>query len=201
MKLYFSPSSPFARKVRIAAQELGLAPRIEAQAVSMTPVNPDEGVRTHNPLGKIPALLADDGTVLYDSRVICEYLDALAGGGRLFPPAGPRRWTALRRQALADGMMDAAVLVRYERALRPQQHQWQNWADGQLLKVRTALDALEREKLDGPFDIGVISIVCALGYLDFRFQDEDWRRSRPGLAAWQAAIGARPSVAQSVPSA
>jgi glutathione S-transferase len=200
MKLYFSPTSPYARKVRIAATELGLATRIELQAVSLTPVNPDDGLRARNPLGKIPALVADDGTVLYDSRVICEYLDALAGGDRLFPAAGAARWTALRRQALADGITDAAVLVRYELALRPQERQWTIWADAQLLKVRTGLDALERENLGGRFDIGAISIACALGYLDFRFASEGWQKTRPRLAAWYAPLGARPSVGATVPA-
>jgi glutathione S-transferase len=201
MKLYFSPTSPFARKVRITAHELGLSARIELQAVTLSPVSPDAGVRAQNPLGKIPALITDDGAVLYDSRVICEYLDALAGGCRVFPSAGERRWTALRRQALADGITEAAVLVRYEQALRPKERQWESWTDGQLLKVRTALDALERENLEGGFDIGTISVVCALGYLDFRFASEGWQTTRPSLASWHAAIGARASAKATIPSA
>jgi glutathione S-transferase len=156
-------------------------------------------VRSCNPVGKIPALIGDDGATFYDSPVICEYLDARAGGNRIFPAVGTARWTALRRQAIADGIMDAAVLTRYEEAIRPEELRWQEWVDGQLLKIRTALDALERESLEGVFDIGTISIACALGYLDLRFASEDWRSGRPRLAAWAAAIGKRPSLAATAP--
>lgn len=201
MQLYFNPASPFVRKVRVTAHELGLSGKIELTSITLTPVSPHEGVRSNNPLGKIPALITDDGAVLYDSPVICEYLDALAGGNRIFPAGGTTRWTALRRQALADGIMDAAVLTRYEQTVRPQELRWQAWADGQLLKIRTALDSLERENLEGAFDIGVISIACALGYLDLRFASEGWRTSRPRLAAWLAAVSQRPSLAATVPTA
>jgi len=195
MKLYFNPASPYVRKVRVTAHELGLSGQIELISISLTPVSPHDGLRSSNPIGKIPALILDDGTALYDSPVICEYLDALAGGNRIFPAIGPARWTALRRQALADGIMDAAVLMRYEQAVRPKELQWQAWADGQFLKIRTTLDALERESLEAVFDIGTISIACALAYLDLRFASEGWRTSRPRLAAWVAAIGKRPSLA------
>lgn len=201
MQLYFNPASPYVRKVRVAAHELGLGNEIELISVSLTPVSPHEGVRSGNPIGKIPTLIADDGTALYDSPVICEYLDALAGGNRIFPAPGAARWTALRRQAMADGIMDAAVLTRYEEAARPKELRWQAWVDGQLLKVRTALDALEREDLEGVLDIGTISIACALGYLDLRFSSEGWRGSRPRLAAWAGAIGQRPSLAATAPPA
>ncbi len=195
MKLYFNPASPFVRKVRVTAHELGISERIELTSIVLTPVSPHDALRTKNPLGKIPALVLDDGTVLYDSPVICEYLDTLAGGNRIFPAAGPARWTALRRQALADGIMDAAVLTRYEEAVRPKELRWQSWVDGQFLKIRTALDGLEREHLDGAFDIGTISIACALGYLDLRFAGEAWGTSRPRLAAWAAVMAERPSLA------
>jgi glutathione S-transferase len=195
MKLYFSPASPFVRKVRVTAHELGLSERIELISITLTPVSPHDGLRSSNPLGKIPALLTDDGATLYDSPVICEYLDTLAGGNRIFPAPGAARWTALRRQALADGIMDAAVLTRYEEAVRPKELRWQSWIDSQFLKIRTALDALERESLQGTFDIGTISIACALSYLDLRFASEGWRSSRPRLADWAATIGRRPSLA------
>lgn len=195
MKLYFNPASPFVRKVRVTAHELGLGERIELIGIVLTPVSPHDGVRSTNPLGKIPALVTDDGATLYDSPVICEYLDALAGGNRIFPAAGAARWTALRRQALADGIMDAAVLTRYEEAVRPKELRWQAWVDGQFLKVRTALDVLEGERLQGTFDIGTISIACALSYLDLRFASESWRTSRPRLADWAATIDKRPSLA------
>ncbi len=195
MKLYFSPASPFVRKVRVTAHELGLSERIELISITLTPVSPHEQLRSSNPLGKIPALLTDEGTTLYDSPVICEYLDSLAGGNLIFPAAGAARWTALRRQALADGIMDAAVLTRYEEAVRPRELRWQRWVDSQFLKVRTALDVLERESLQDTFDIGTISIACALSYLDLRFAGEEWRMSRPKLSDWAAAIATRPSLA------
>jgi glutathione S-transferase len=201
MQLYFSATSPYARKVRISAQELGLGEKIELISITLTPVSPHEALRSSNPLGKIPVLITDDGDSLYDSPVICEYLDALAGGNRIFPAAAAARWRALRRQALADGLLDAAVLIRYEEALRPKERRWQDWVDGQLLKIRTALDALEREPLEGAFDIGAISIACALGYLDFRFASESWRASRPRLSAWEAVVSKRPSLAATVPTA
>lgn len=195
MKLYFNPASPFVRKVRVTAHELGVSERIELISIALTPVSPHDALRSDNPLGKIPALVLDDGTVLYDSPVICEYLDTLVGGNRIFPASGAARWTALRRQALADGVMDAAVLTRYEEAVRPKELRWQNWVDGQFLKIRTALDSLERENLDGTFNIGTIAIACALSYLDLRFEGEGWRTSRPRLAAWAAALAKRPSLA------
>lgn len=201
MQLYFNPASPYVRKVRVTAHELGLADEINLISVSLTPVSPHEGVRSSNPIGKIPALITDDGAALYDSPVICEYLDARAGGNRIFPAAGAARWTALRRQSIADGIMDAAVLTRYEEAVRPKELRWQEWIDGQLLKIRTALHALERENLAGVFDIGTISIACALGYLDLRFASEGWRQSRPRLAAWADAIAKRPSLAATAPAA
>lgn len=201
MKLYFNPASPYVRKVRVTAHELGLAGKIELISISLTPVSPHDGLRHSNPIGKIPALILDDGSALYDSPVICEYLDALAGGNRIFPAAGAARWTALRRQALAHGIMDATVLTRYEQAIRPEELRWQGWTDAQFLKIRTTLDALEHEALEGTFDIGTISIACALGYLDLRFGGEGWRTSRPRLAAWLAAISQRPSLTATAPVA
>ncbi|HTX06269.1 MAG TPA: glutathione S-transferase [Steroidobacteraceae bacterium] len=200
MQLYFSPTSPYVRKVRISAQELGFGEKIELISIALTPINPDDALRSSNPLGKIPTLITDDGDALYDSPVICEYLDALAGGHRLFPAAGPARWRALRRQALADGILDAAVLLRYEQTLRPKELRWQEWVDGQWLKMRTGLDALEREHLEGAFDIGAVSIACALGYLDFRYASEGWRASRPRLTAWAGGISQRPSLRATVPT-
>ncbi len=199
MQLYSNPVSPFARKVRVSALELELAGLIELINITQSPLNPHRELRAHNPLGKIPALITDSGETLYDSPVICEYLEALAGGHRLFPAPGPARWTALRRQGLADGMADAAVLIRYEQTARPATLRWQDWIEGQFLKIRTALDALEKENLDGPVDIGAISVACALGYLDLRFPDERWRESRPRLGAWHAALSERPSLAATRP--
>lgn len=201
MKLYFNPASPYVRKVCVTAHELGLAGKIELISISLTPVSPHDELRCSNPIGKIPALILEDGSALYDSPVICEYLDALAGGNRIFPVPGPARWTALRRQALADGIMDAAVLTRYEQAVRPRELRWQDWADAQFLKIRTTLDALEQESLQDTIDIGTLSIACALGYLDLRFAGEGWRASRPRLAQWAAAIGKRPCLMETSPPA
>lgn len=195
MKLRFSPSSPYARKVVVVAHERGLASRIELMPASTSPVEPNADVARDNPLAKIPSLTLDDGSTLYDSRVIAEYLDQLAGA-RLFPPPGPHRWTALRQQALADGLLDAAILIRYERVLRPAEKQWPDWIDGQFGKIERALDAFENEavSLEKPLTIGAIAAACALGYLDFRFGDFNWRKSRVRLTSFYAKFSERPSM-------
>jgi glutathione S-transferase len=202
MKLWYSPPSPFARKVRAAAIELGLDARIELVNTPVVPIKPNPALIPQNPLVKLPALEAEDGTVLYDSRTICEYLDALAGGGRLFPASGAARWNALRRQSLGDGIMDAGILRRYELVLRPEPLRWADWLDGQQAKIDHGLDAAERDagSWGNRFDIGDITIACALGWLDFRFAETDWRAKRPGLAAWYARVAARPSLAQTIPA-
>jgi glutathione S-transferase len=194
MKLRYALNSPFVRKVMVQAIETGLAPRIEQ--IPTQPNDPASGLSSENPLGKVPSLTLDDGTHLYDSPVICEYLDSLHGGARMFPPAGVPRWTALRRQALADGMMDASVLRRGE-SLRPANEQSPTAMAAQSAKVRAGLDALEAEagNLGGGIDIGLIAIGCALGYLDFRFAGEDWRKDHPKLARWFEAFSNRPSMA------
>jgi glutathione S-transferase len=165
----------------------------------MTPVKPDADLAADNPLGKIPCLVADDGAVLYDSRVICEYLDSLHDGPKMVP-AGPARWPALRRQAEGDGIMDAGVLARYETFLRPEEQRWPAWLENQKQKFRRALDALETEaEAYETVDIGTITIGCALGYLDFRYGDEDWREPRPLLAAWFEQFSRRHSMARTAP--
>jgi glutathione S-transferase len=199
MKLRYAPTSPYVRKVMIVALEGGIADRIEKVATSVVPITPNDGLKVENPLVKVPSLTTDSGEVLYDSPVICEYLDSLHGATKLFPAAGAARWTALRRQALGDGILDAAILCRYETAVRPKELQWDAWIDGQMRKVRGGLDALEAERLDGAFDIGAITIACALGYIDFRYASEGWRTTRPRLAAWYAEIAKRPSMQQTVP--
>ena len=199
MKLHFNPASPYVRKVRVLALETGLMGDIELVKVTITPTSPDASLCSDNPIGKIPTLVRDDGGALYDSRVICEYLDDLHSGARMFPENGSARWTALRRQALADGILDAAVGTRYETFLRPQALRWPDWVDGQMGKVRRSLDVLETEALADKVDIGTISVACALGYLDFRYADEGWRDSRPKLAAWYETFAARPSMAETGP--
>lgn len=203
MKLYVSPASPFGRKASITIAELGLGARVVQEPASVTPISRNDEVARANPLVKIPTLVLDDGTSLYDSPVICEYLDHLSGAPRLFPAAGPARWSALRRQALADGLMDAAVLLRYEQALRPEESRWPEWMAGQTGKMTGALDAMEAETpaFGAAFDIGHIACACALGYLDLRYAHLHWRDGRPALAAWFAVVSERPSMVATMPRA
>jgi glutathione S-transferase len=201
MKLFHAPASPFVRKCLVAAAELGLRERIELLPSAAHPVNRDRTIVAHNPLGKIPTLLTDEGAALYDSRVICEYLNAL-GDGRLLPREGAARWSVLVEQALADGIMDAAVLARYETAVRPEALHWSDWLRGQLEKVESGLDELETRagRFGNRVDLGTIAFGCALGYLDFRFASLGWRERRPSTAAWFARFDARPSMAATRPA-
>ena len=201
MKLYYAPASPFVRKCLVVAAELGLRDRIELVTAAAHPVNRDKNVVAHNPLGKIPTLITDDGSVLYDSRVICEYLNIL-GDGNLIPRAGEARWTVLSAQALADGVMDAAVLTRYETFARPEALRWQDWITGQLEKVTSGLDALESRAADfgDRVNLGTIAFGCMLGYLDFRFASFGWRDGRPKASAWFEWFGARDSMVATRPA-
>jgi glutathione S-transferase len=201
LRLHYSYASPYVRKVMAVAIETGQKEKLELTARKVSPVAPDAEVSRDNPLGKVPCLVTDDGMALFDSRVICEYLDGLHGGRRMFPAAGPARWTALRRQAEADGILDAAVLTRYETAVRPEARRWPEWIEGQKQKFRRAMDALEPEA-DGfgeVVDIGTLTIGCALGYLDFRYADENWRAGRPQLARWFENFEKRPAMAETTP--
>jgi glutathione S-transferase len=195
MKLFYSSTSPFVRKCLVCAHELGLRERIELVPAAPHPVNRDRSVVAHNPLGKVPTLITAEGAVLYDSRVICEYLNAL-GGGKLLAPAGPSHWSVLVEQSLADGMMDAAVLTRYEMAARPANLRWDDWADGQLDKVTCGLVELEPRAagLADRVDLGTIALACALGYLDFRFGSLGWRAKYPQAAAWFERFSRRESM-------
>ncbi len=208
MKLCYSPTSPYVRKVVVCAAELGLSDRIE-----LTPSGPQNAaeVRRDNPLGKVPALLTDAGEALYDSPVICEYLDSLHDGEKLFPASGDARWRALRLQALGDGVLDAALLVVME-GRRPESERSPDFVAFQKRKIGDALDALEADvgelgvgelgvgELGAALDIGAITVGCALGYLDFRLSEDGWRTGRPGLAAWYEDHARRPSMVASVPS-
>lgn len=199
MKLRYSPTSPYVRKVMVVALETRVAGQIEQ--VRTDPWSPDDDLPSHNPLGKVPALMLDDGQVLYDSRVIAEYLDELHGGTKVFPPPGEERWLALRQQALADGIMDAAILRLIEFQRRPANLRWQAWVDRQSDKIDRALDLLEEEALllDGPVTIGTISVAVALEYLDFRFRDKKWRDGRARLTAWHDDFTQRPSMTATRP--
>jgi len=201
MKLYWSSRSPYVRKVMIAAHEMGLVDKLECERtiVSAFAENPD--MLAVNPLGKIPTLVLDDGTVLYDSPVICEYLDGLHDGPKLFPPTGPARFTALRWLALGDGMLDMLLARMYEERTRTEEQRSEKLQAAIAVKLKSCLDALDAmapalEK--APVNIGHVAIVCALGYLDFRF-DDDWRAERPALAAWHKSFAARPSVVATEP--
>lgn len=200
MKLYFSASSPFVRKVRVVATELGLIDRIENLPSAAHPVNRDRNLITANPLGQVPAFVIDGGETIYDSRVICEYLNSLAGGS-LFP-AGAQRWRSLTEQALGDGLMTAGVLTRYEGGVRPEALRWADWSAGQTDKMVTALDAIEAKAagFGDRVDIGTITLGCAIGYVDFRFDSLGWRKTRPAAAAWYEHFSARPSMKSTVPS-
>lgn len=198
MKLRYSPTSPYVRKVMVVAIETGLEERLERVPTDVW--NPASDIRDQNPLAKVPVLVGDDGQVLFDSPVICEYLDSLHGGARVFPPEGAARWSALRMQALADGLLDAAVLRRHEE-LRPAPQRSPEWIERQRQAMSGALDMLERQSVAfgrAP-DIGLIAAGCALGYLDFRFAQDDWRATRPRLSQWYAHWRERPSMRETEP--
>jgi glutathione S-transferase len=183
MILHSSPTSPFGRKVRIAADVLGLSERIELRATDLN--DPADPIRKLNPLGKIPALILDDGSAWYDSRVILEVLDHLAGGGRIIPREAPARFETLRLQALCDGALDASILIVYESRYRPPELRLQAWLDRQADKIKRALDVLEAAPppLAAVPDVGQIALACVLGYSDLRFAGS-WRKDHPRLVAW-----------------
>ena len=202
MKLRYSPTSPYVRKVTVTALETGLHDRISR--VPTVTTDPASGLTRDNPLGKVPALTTDEGEALIDSPVICEYLDSLHGGAKLISPSGAARWTALRREALADGILDAAILRLLE-GRRPASEQSAAWIEKQKNVIGRAFDALEAEadKLGdptaSPTTIGHITIGCACGYIDFRFGGDNWRATRPKLAKWFEGFSKRPSLSATVP--
>lgn len=198
MKLAFSPASPYVRKVTACAIARGIDGKIEKWVVPTT----DPSLAAENPLSKVPTLITDDGMVLYDSPVICEYIDSVGSAAPLFPAPGPARWNALRQQALADGILDATQPRRREVAL-PQDEGRVSYIATQQAKVTRALDVLEAEagSLGMLTTIGEITIACALGYLDFRYPHEPWRPGHPKLEAWYAKVIALPPMAQTMPPA
>jgi glutathione S-transferase len=201
LKIFYASASPYVRKCLVGAYELGLYDQIEHLAASPHPVNRDRAIVACNPLGKIPTLIADDGTVLYDSRVIFEYLNDLAGG-KLIPSRGAARWQVLVEQALADGMLDAALLARYENVARPEALRWADWTAGQLDKITTGLAAIEARaaQFGERVDLGTIAFACTLGYLDFRFPTLVWRDRHPNAAAWFEWFGGRDSMVATRPA-
>jgi glutathione S-transferase len=193
MKLHWSPRSPFVRKVMIAAHETGLVNRLTCVRTVVAMTEPNTNLLSDNPLSKIPTLVLDDGTPLYDSLVICEYFDAMHDGPKLFPTDSKARWTALRRHALGNGLIDMLILWRGE---RERQQPSQPHLDTFAVKYKATLKALEKESPEigaTPFGIGHIAIGCALSYADFRFADLNWRAGHPQTAAWHASFSQRPS--------
>lgn len=197
MQLRWSPMSPFARKALATAIETGL--RDEMEIVETRVWDPSTDIGETNPLGKIPALILEDGTILFDSPVICEYLDARAATG-LLPAAGDARWRILRQQALADGLLDATV-GRLLEERRPAEQQSAAWIERHWAAVTRALDSIEQsvDALDGPITLGSLTTAIALDYLDFRFSQDDWRAGRPASAAWRASLAGRPSLDETMP--
>jgi len=202
MKLYYSPTSPYVRKVMIVLEETGQRDDVELVNVATTPVAADPALMIKNPLAKVPALERPDGPTLYDSRVITAYLDARAGD-RLYPQ-GARRWDTLTLEATADGILDAALLMIYETRIRPEDKRMSEWVDGQWDKIARSVAALNTRwvsHLNGPLDMGQISVGCALAYLDFRHDARGWRKGNDGLAAWFKGFESRPSMQSTVPPA
>ena len=196
MKLYSHPASPFGRKCKVIAHELGLNPEI-----IVVQARDDEALRKINPLKKIPALVLDDGSVLFDSRVICEYLNDL-GGGKFFPGVNifshhTNHWKAMTLQALGDGIMEAAVACRYETVGEDKRNP--DHIRRYMATVNAGVDALERVTFAEATTIGEIACACALGYLDFRYADLNWRATHPRLAAWFAKFSAYPSMQATQP--
>lgn len=202
MKLYHAPTSPFVRKVMVLLHEAKATDRVTLVPASGNPLAPGTMPVDRNPLGKIPALERDDGPTLYDSRVITRYLDDTLQAGLY--PAAPRLWDTLVIEATADGIAEAALLMRFETALRPEPQRSADWIEAQWAKAARALTALEERwmsHLSGPIDMGQVAVACALGYLDLRHTERDWRSAHPALAAWYQAFAARPSMQATVATA
>ena len=201
MKLTFSPASPFARKVRIAAIELGLMDKIEFVPATVVPGQANDEYSRITPLKKLPALILDNGDVVLDSYVIVEYLDELAGGGKLIPASGTNRWRVKSDHSLLQGMLDSMLLCRYEKMVRPQGLQWQAWTDDHWNRAWSGMARFDKqaEVLSRPLDIVQIALTCVLGYADFRFADCGWRKAYPNLDAFHERMLSRPSVKISVP--
>jgi glutathione S-transferase len=201
MKLWHTHTSPYVRKVMVVAHECGLASRIETTFLRPNPTAPDATLSQDNPLSKIPTLLTDDGLTLYDSGVICDYLDSLHDGPKLIPQAGAARWNTLRVQALCNGILEAAILVFYEKTMRPEALHWAPWMEGQTKKATQGLDALEREvaSFGSDVDLGQICTGATLGWLEFRSVVGDVRKGRPALSAWYARFNERASMKATAP--
>ena len=200
MKLTYSPASPFARKVRIAAIELGLIDKIEFIPATVVPGTPNDEYSQINPVKKLPALILDNGDVIVDSYVIVEYLDELAGN-KLIPASGAAKWKVKSDHSLLQGVLDSMLLCRYEKMVRPQELRWQAWADDHWNRAWNGMARFDKqtEMLARPLDIAQIALTCVLGYADFRFADCGWRKAYPKLDAFHQKMLERPSVKISLP--
>lgn len=201
MKLFHSPTSPYVRKVMVTAIEKGLDGQIEKMNTAASPIKREGDLPKKNPLGKVPCLITDDGRALFDSPVICAYIDSLKAP-HLTPSDPKAKFDAMTLEALADGFLDAGLLMRYEGSLRPEAQRWDEWTKGQMAKIEGAMDALETtyaSQLTGPLTIGQIAVACALGWFDFRYGHVDWRKSRPKLAAFAKSFGERASMKATMP--
>lgn len=198
MKITASGASPYVRKVMACAIARGIDQQLEKWTIATT----DPVLSNSNPLGKVPTLITDEGVALFDSPVICEFLDSVGTAPALFPAAGPARWAALRLQAIGDGILDASQPRRREIAL-PQDEGRVGYIDLQRGKVARAVDVLEKEasSLGALKTVGDIAVACALGYLDFRFANEPWRPGHPKLEAWYASVVSLPPMAKTAPAA
>ncbi|MEP4196158.1 MAG: glutathione S-transferase [Aliishimia sp.] len=200
MNLFYSPTSPYVRKVMVLMHETGQIDDIALVTGHTNPISPMAGLSAKNPLMKLPALERPEGATLYDSRVICAFLDDRAGG-QLYP-SGARKWETLTLEATGDGILDAALALTYEARLRPEDTRWDAWADGQWGKISTACQALNTRwmsHLNGPLDMGQVAVACALGYVDFRHEARDWRQGCDALAAWYTTFSNRDSMRATVP--
>ena len=202
MKLWYSPTSPFVRKVLVMAHEVGLIDQIELVNVATTVIKPDSDLAKENPLGKIPVLVTDDGMSIFDSTVICEYLDGLHDGEKMIPLSADERFQTLVTQSMGNGVLEAAVLGVYEKRLRPVEKQFDEWVDGQFKKITQTLDVLEgwTPARIQKIHVGTITIACGLEYLDFRYPEFDWRSGRPVLTQMAATFGQRESMKSTQPS-
>lgn len=196
MKLHWSPRSPYVRKVMIVLEETGLTDRVECVRTVVSATQPVEELFADNPLNKIPTLVLDDGFAIFDSRVICEYLDTLHDGPKLFPAGGPEWLLAVRNLAFGDGLVDVAMVRNGEKRKPPERRTPEIIASNER-KTRETLDRLERDVAmltDRPYDIGHVAIGTAIAYIDFRLAEDSWRDGRPRLAAWYEEFSARPAV-------
>jgi glutathione S-transferase len=202
MKLFYSPTSPYVRKVMVVAKETGQVDKLELETVAASPIAPVDALNAENPLGKVPCLVTDDGNAVFDSRYICEYLDCLHDGAKLIPTDGADRWRVQRIHAMCDGVLDAGILCLYEKRLRPEDMAFQPWIDAQMLKINRAVAALADDMAGagGKVDMASIAAGITLGYLDFRFSDLGWRDKHPALKEFYDAFSQRPAMQETVPA-